>query len=195
MKHFFFYLLICLSATSYSQTIDSVPQNRVIVHSDYRLEILAKKESEINTAILKSQARSARGYRLMVLNTYDRDYALKVRSELLQKFPDQKPYMWYANPYIKLKFGNFRTKEEAEDYKSQISRMLNGASIYLLSETIEVKPDKDFNPDDMKWGFLVISTQEKPPELLWCWKGVKAFTAKKVKASLFSLFVFHHSKL
>lgn len=150
MKQLFFCLFICLSANSYSQTIDSVPQNRVIVHSDYRLEILARKESEINTAILKSQARTAKGYRLMVLNTYDRDYALKVRSELLQKFPEQKPYMWYANPYIKLKFGNFRTKEEAEDYKSQISRMLNGASIYVLSETIEVKPDKDFNPDDIK---------------------------------------------
>lgn len=154
MKQLFFLLLTCLSANSYSQTIDSVSasasQNRVVVHSDYRLEILARKESEINTAILKSQARTARGYRLMVLNTYDRDYALKVRSELLQKFPEQKPYMWYANPYIKLKFGNFRTKEEAQDYKDQISRMLNGASIYLLSETIEVKPDKDFNPDDIK---------------------------------------------
>ncbi|CAN5395123.1 hypothetical protein BH20BAC1_BH20BAC1_01770 [soil metagenome] len=85
----------------------------------------------------------------MVLNTNDRAYALKVRSELLQRFPDQKPYMWYANPYIKLKFGNFRTKEEADDYRRQISQMLDGANIYLLSETIEVKPDKDFNPDEM----------------------------------------------
>ncbi len=150
MKQLFFFLLISLSLNSYSQNTDSVPTNRVLVHSDYRLEILARKESEINTAILKAQARTAQGYRLMVLNTYDRDYALKVRSELLQKFPEQKPYMWYANPYIKLKFGNFRTKEEAEDYKGQISRMLDGASIYLLSETIEVKPDKDFNPDDIK---------------------------------------------
>ncbi len=150
MKQLFSYLLVFFSINSYSQTIDSVPQNRVIVHSDYRLEILARKESEINTAILKTLARTAKGYRLMVLNTNDRDYALKVRSELLQKFPEQKPYMWYSNPYIKIKFGNFRTKDEAEDYKDKISRMLNGASIYLLSETIEVKPDKDFNPDDMK---------------------------------------------
>ncbi len=150
MRHLFFLIIIFFSVNTYSQSIDSLAQNRVVVHSDYRLEILARKEAEINTAILKSQARTARGYRLMVLNTNDRDYALKVRSELLQKFPEQKPYMWYANPYIKIKFGNFRTKEEAEDYKDQVSRMLNGASIYLLSETIEVKPDKDFNPDDMK---------------------------------------------
>ena len=150
MKLLLFFLFTGFSIHSFSQVADSATQNKVIVHSDYRLEILARKESELNTAILKSQARSARGYRLMVLNTNDRDYALKVRTELLQKFPEQKPYMWFSNPYIKLKFGNFKTKEEAEGYRTLISRMLDGASIYLLTETIEVKPDKDFNPDDTR---------------------------------------------
>ena len=45
--------------------------------------------------------------------------------------------MWFSNPYIKLKFGNFRTKEEAEDYRSQISRMLDGATIYLLEKRLK----------------------------------------------------------
>ncbi len=150
MKLLLFFLLTGFSIHSFSQVNDSANQNKVIVHSDYRLAILARKESEINTAILKSQARSAKGYRLMVLNTNDRDYAMKIRTELLQKFPEQKPYMWFSNPYIKLKFGNFKTKEEAESYRGQISRMMDGASIYLLTETIEVKPDKDFNPDDIR---------------------------------------------
>ncbi len=103
------------------------------------------------------QARTAQGYRLMVLNTNDKDYAFKVRAELLQRFPEQKPYMWFANPYIRIKFGNFRTKEEADVYKKQISKMLNGSSIYYLHETIEVVPDKDFNPDDMRWVFFFFS--------------------------------------
>ena len=150
MKLLLFFLLTGFSIKSFSQVADSTNENKIIVHSDYRLAILARKESEINTAILKSLARTAKGYRLMVLNTNDRDYALKVRTELLQKFPEQKPYMWFSNPYIKLKFGNFKTKEEAESYRGQISRMLDGATIYLLSETIEVKPDKDFNPDEMR---------------------------------------------
>ncbi|MEO6220455.1 MAG: hypothetical protein ABIO81_08510 [Ginsengibacter sp.] len=149
MKHLFFLVLVCYSINSYAQNLDT-EENKVVVHNDYRLDILARKQAEINTAILKSQARTAHGYRLMVLNTNDRDYAMKIRTELLQKFPEQKPYMWFSNPYIKLKFGNFRTREEAAVYKTQISRMLNGASIYFLSETIEVKPDKDFNPDDIK---------------------------------------------
>lgn len=150
MKQLFFLLFICFSINSYAQIVDTVIENKVIVHSDYRLDIIARKQAEINTSILKSQARTAKGFRLMVLNTNDREYAMKIRTELLQRFPEQKPYMWFSNPYIKLKFGNFRTREEADVYKTQISRMLNGASIYFLSETIEVKPDKDFNPDDMK---------------------------------------------
>jgi len=28
--------------------------------------------------------------------------------------------------------------------------MLNGANIYFLNENIEVVPDKDFDPDEMK---------------------------------------------
>jgi len=58
--------------------------------------------------------------------------------------------MWYANPYIRIKFGNFRTREEALQYQKQISQMLGGTSIYLIPETIEVDPGKDFDPDDMK---------------------------------------------
>ncbi|MEO7960300.1 MAG: SPOR domain-containing protein [Ginsengibacter sp.] len=150
MKQTLFFLSLFLSVNVFAQYSDSSHDSRVVVHSDYRLDILGKRISEINTSILKAQARTAKGYRLMVLNTNDREYALRVRSELLQRFPEQKPYMWFANPYIKIKFGNFRTKEEATDYKSQISKMLDGASVYLLSETIEVKPDKDFDPDELR---------------------------------------------
>ena len=148
MKHIFIVIFIFLNFYSFAQSSDSLVANKIIVHKDFRLDILANKESDINTAILKEEARIGKGYRLMILNTNDREYAMKIRGELLQKCPEQKTYMWFANPYIKIKFGNFKTKQEADTYKSQISRMLNGASIYYLSENIEVKPDKDFNPDD-----------------------------------------------
>ncbi|MDQ2718424.1 MAG: SPOR domain-containing protein [Bacteroidota bacterium] len=150
MKQLFILLFIGFGFSGFAQNIDSLTENKVIVFKDPRLDILAKKESEINTAILKTESRLAKGYRLMVLNTSDKDYAFKVRAQLLQTFPEQKPYMWFANPYIRIKFGNFRTKEEAEVYRKQISKMLNGANIYYLPETIEVVPDKDFDPDSMK---------------------------------------------
>ena len=149
MKHLFILLFISLTSHSFAQVTDTSVENKVVIRQDYRLDILARKEAAINTDILKAQARIGNGYRLMILNTNDRGYAMKIRGELLQKYPDQKTYMWFANPYIKIKFGNFKTKEEAESYKREISKMLNGATIYYLPETIEVKPDKDFNPDDI----------------------------------------------
>lgn len=136
-------ILILFSNYCFSQTTDSLPVNKVVVMKDYRIDIVAAKEAELNNVILQQNARRASGYRLMVLNTSNKDYAFKVRAELLQKFPEQKPYMWYANPYIRIKFGNFKTKEEAEPYRKAISEMLGGATIYYIPETIEVNPVKD----------------------------------------------------
>lgn len=154
MKYFFFITFLFVANSIFSQIpdssfIDSSFEKKITVFKDYRLDIIASKEAEINTALLKQKARTAKGYRLMVLNTSDKEYAFKVRTELLQRFPEQKPYMWFANPYIRIKFGNFRTKDEAEYYKKQISIMLNGANIYYLSEMIEVTPGDDFDPDNM----------------------------------------------
>ena len=130
--------------------IDSLPKNTVIVHSDYRLDILGKKEAELNAAIAKTLERSAIGYRLQILSTNDKELAFKTRTQLLQKFPDQKVYMYFLSPYVKLKFGNFRTKQEAETYRKQISKMLGGISIYLLNERVEVKPEKDPKEEEIK---------------------------------------------
>ncbi|MBN9351230.1 MAG: hypothetical protein J0H55_11155 [Chitinophagaceae bacterium] len=122
----------------------------IIVFSDFRLGVIGQRESAINTSILKYKAQFVKGYRLMILNTQDRNYAFKVRTQLLQNFPEQKPYMWYVSPYIRLKFGNFQTKEEAEVYQKKISKMLDGANIYLLNETIEINPGADFDPESMR---------------------------------------------
>ncbi|MCW5913878.1 MAG: SPOR domain-containing protein [Chitinophagaceae bacterium] len=140
--------ILCGSLVS-AQRADTL-SNGIIVFSDYRLPLLKSREAEVNSAALKIKARYIKGYRLMVLNTSDKNYAFKVRAELLQRFPNQKPYMWFANPYIRIKFGDFRTKEEAERYQAQISRILGGAKIYLLNETIEVNPGKDFDPESMR---------------------------------------------
>jgi hypothetical protein len=147
MRYFFVLILVAFSGSLAAQNTDSL--HKVVVFKDYRLDILGRKQAEINTAILKQQARTTQGFRLMILNTSDKDYAFKVRAELLQKFPEQKLYMWFANPYIRIKFGNFKTKEEADVYKNQISKMLDGASIYYIPEMIEVDPGENFDPDSL----------------------------------------------
>ena len=147
MKKFLFSILCISGLQTFAQT-DSTSTNAVVVYKDFRLNILARKQAELNDALTKSAARSAMGFRLQVLSTNDREYAMKTRTQLLQKFPEQKVYMMYQMPYVKLKFGNFKTKQEAEIYKKMISRMLDGASIYTLAEKIEIKPEKEIKEDN-----------------------------------------------
>jgi len=149
-----FILILCLTmffgvGSADAQVADTL-RSGVLVFHDYRMQEIKNKELEMNTAVLKNKARLIKGYRLMILNTRDKNYAFKVRAELLKTFPEQKPYMWFANPYIRLKFGNFRTEEEAEDYRRKISKMLGGANIYLLNEIIEVNPGANFEPESMR---------------------------------------------
>ncbi|MEO5781926.1 MAG: SPOR domain-containing protein [Ginsengibacter sp.] len=146
MKKLIFSILCLTALRSFGQT-DSVNTIPVIIHKDFRLDILARKEAELNLAAIKAAARTGMGYRLQVLSTNDRALAMKTRTELLQKYPDQKVYMFYQAPYVKLTFGNFTTKQEAELYKNQISRMLGGASVYTLSQRIEIKPEKEVRDD------------------------------------------------
>jgi hypothetical protein len=124
-------------------TIDTLTQGKVIIHKDSRLDELARREAAFNDNYV-ANIRSAKGYRLMLLSTNDRPMAMKVRTQLLQRYPDQKVYMSFQPPYIKLKFGNFIDKAEAESYKKEIQKSkLVATNIYLIPETIEIKPDKN----------------------------------------------------
>lgn len=149
MKHLIFPILIILCFSAKAQT-DTIIKNNVIVHSDFRLEILGRKEAELNTMVAKYAERSAIGYRLQILSTNDKELAFKTRTQLLQTFPEQKVYMYFQAPYVKLKFGNFRSKQEADQYKKQISKMMGGVSIYLLNERVEVKPEKELKNEEIK---------------------------------------------
>ncbi len=142
-------LLFFAGAVS-AQTVrtDSVVGGIVTVTKDPRMDILGKKVAEFNEAA-NSGLRSAKGYRLQVLSSNDRDYAMKVRASLLQKFPEQKVYMTFQAPYIRLKFGNFVEKEEAERYRKMLTNgKIVSTSIYLVPEMVEVKPDKNKDKDD-----------------------------------------------
>ena len=118
---------------------DSTVESKVTITKDHRLDILAKAEVDINNM----SNRFAKGYRLFVLKTNNRDYALKVRSYLVQNFPDEKVIMTYQSPFIKMKFGDFLEKKDAENCRDQIIRdgVVTG-NIYVVPDTIELKPDQ-----------------------------------------------------
>ena len=132
--------LLFISGSSLAQHsgADSMPA-KVTVTKDPRLDILAKAEAEINSYA----NRFTKGYRLFVLKTTDRNYAMRVRTYLLQNFPEEKVVMTFQAPFIKMKFGDFVDKKEAEKCRDIIlkSGVVTGG-VYLLPEMVELKPDK-----------------------------------------------------
>ena len=128
---------------------DTAATGKVTVYKDARLDILAKKEAEFNKATVGLGSKVAKGYRLLVVSSNDKNYAMNVRTQLLQRFPEQKPYMSFQPPFIKIKFGDFVEKSEAERYKKMItSSKIVSTNIYLVVENVEVKIDKNKESDD-----------------------------------------------
>jgi hypothetical protein len=145
-----------LSTSSLAQETtgkDTVLEAKTTVIKDPRIDVLGHKQHEVNTKASEPNlgARAAKGYRLMVLSSNDRDLAMKVRAQLLQRFPEQKVYMAYLAPYIKLKFGNFVEKGDADRYKKMIKQAgIVSTNVYLVPEIVEVKPDKDKDKEKEK---------------------------------------------
>ena len=148
MKNFLscFVLLMLLNrAGAQTMVSDTLQGGNIIVSKDARLDLLAKKEMEFNIL----GAKSAKGYRLLVMNSNDREKVMAVRSKLLQQYPDQKVYMTFQAPNIKLKFGNFVDKAEAEKYRDLLSsKKVVTTNVYVVPEIVEVKPDKTKEQDD-----------------------------------------------
>ncbi|MBS1927151.1 MAG: hypothetical protein IT254_08005 [Chitinophagaceae bacterium] len=120
--------------------IDS--SRNITVIKDPRIDLLGKEMAKYNES-LAEKMRSTKGYRLMVMNSSNRSEVMKVRQQLLQMFPEQSVYIVFQSPYMKLKFGNFLEKGEAEDYRKIISaaQLVNG-NIYIVPEMIEIRADK-----------------------------------------------------
>ncbi len=147
----FLFILGCVSPLCAQQIVaDSIPSGIVTVSKDPRIEILGKKMAEYNES-LANKIHTTRGYRLMILRTNNRSYALQVRAQLLQLYPDEAIYMIFQSPFIKMKFGNFLDKKEAEDFRKMISqaKIVEG-NIYIVPELVEVKADRLNIPEEQQ---------------------------------------------
>ena len=144
----FLFAVFCFTNLSAQKINDTIISGNAIVIKDGRIDILGKKMAEYNSSLgtvtYANGLTSAKGYRLMVVSTNDRPYAMKIRAQLYQMFPDQKQYMSFQMPNIKIKFGNFLDKADAEKVRKQIlGTKLVTNNIYILPETIEIKPAKE----------------------------------------------------
>src|ERR1700730_16654085 len=104
-------LVSLFSLTLFSQqtTIDS---SSVVVHKDPRIDLLIKKQADINEITTRDSRKIAKGFRLLVINTSKREEAITAKTRLYQYFPELKSYLLYQSPYYKLKAGNFKERKD-----------------------------------------------------------------------------------
>lgn len=140
MKFLFLSLLILFTGVAFSQ--DAVDTNSVVIHKDQRVDVLLKKQADFNLAYKKANARTAKGYRLLVMSTNKRDEAIAAKTKVYSNFPELQAYLVYQTPYFKLKAGNFRTREEAKEYQKILSAHFP-KGVLVISDIIELTPDKE----------------------------------------------------
>ena len=137
MKFVFTILFSLIIAELYSQS--DTPS--VVVYKDTRIDLLIKKQIDINEETTRENRRTASGYRILVINSNDRKKVFAAKAKIYQLYPDLKPYLLYQAPFYKLKVGNFRTKEEAEEFLVELSRDFP-TGLYIVRDIIEVKPER-----------------------------------------------------
>jgi len=142
MKKVLFLITCLVSLSAFTQETTSLDGPSVIVHKDPRIDALVKKQSNINITVKKAAGRTMRGYRLLIVNTNSRDEAIAAKTKIYTHFPDQKAYLTYQSPFFKLKAGNYQTRDEAKRYQSLMNNLFP-KGVFIVSETIEVKPEKD----------------------------------------------------
>ena len=137
MKFLFTLLFSLVIGKVFSQT--DTPS--VVVYKDSRIDLLIKKQIDINEETTRENRRTASGYRILVINSNDRKKVFAAKAKIYQLYPDLKPYLLYQAPFYKLKVGNFRTKEEAEEFLVELSRDFP-TGLYIVRDIIEVKPER-----------------------------------------------------
>lgn len=144
MKKVLLALSLFIYGVGFTQTstnpVSATSVQTVIVHKDPRIDVLIKKKADVNKTSKKSMARTARGYRLLVINTNSRDEAVAAKTKIYTYFPELKAYLSYQSPYFKLKAGNFQTRDEAIRYQKSMATIFP-KGVFLVNDIVEVKPE------------------------------------------------------
>jgi hypothetical protein len=114
----------------------------ITIHKDPRLDLLIKKQIELNKEVYILNARSGQGFRVLVTNTKDRSTAMEIKSRMLQEFPEHKTYLIYHSPYFKVQVGNFKERAEADQLRKEISRIYP-TGVVVVPAIVELKPEMD----------------------------------------------------
>ncbi len=140
-------LLVAVFGALQTMAQDAVTDsNTVIVRKDPRLDLLVRKQAQINELTTRDARRTAKGFRLIVISTNSREEAIAAKAKVYTYFPELKAYMWHQSPYYRVKAGNFKDRKEAEDYRKKMNDLFP-KGVFIMNDIIEVKPEKMLGDD------------------------------------------------
>jgi hypothetical protein len=140
-------LFVSFHSIAQDTTKVALDSNGVVVHKDPRLDLLVKKQAQINEESTREARRTDKGYRLMIISTNNRDEAIAAKTKIYTYFPELKAYLWHQSPYYKLKAGNFKDRKEAEAYQKRMN-VYFPKGVFIMKDIIEVKPGSRDDEDD-----------------------------------------------
>lgn len=136
MKLFILLIAIFLSGQLFGQDSPSV-----VIHKDPRVDMLLRKQIEFNELNSRESRRFVSGYRILVLNTNDRNKAIDAKARIVREFPEMKSYLTYQPPFFKVKLGDFKDRSEAEEVLPDVQRFFP-SGVFIVRDIIEVNPDR-----------------------------------------------------
>lgn len=140
MKFVLSLFAVLISTLAFAQTNDTdSTQKTVTVHKDARIDLLMAKQAQINEETSRNARRTAKGFRIMIISTSNRDEAISAKTTVYTYFPELKAYLWHQSPFYKLKAGNFKDRKEAEAYQTRLNQYFS-KGVYVISDVIETKP-------------------------------------------------------
>ena len=137
-------MLIIICVILFGRVSAQTDTNSIVIHKDHRVDLLVKKQIQINEETTRESRSHVPGYRIQVINSPDRNKVFAAKTKVYQEYPELKPYLIYQAPNYKLKLGNFKTEEEADPYIKKLSKLFP-TGVYLTHDIIDVKLDQ---PED-----------------------------------------------
>jgi hypothetical protein len=112
--------------------------SKVSVQKDNRIDLLIKKQIQVNEETSRQSRRQDKGFRLLVISTTLREEALAAKTKVYTYFPELKAYLFHQSPYYRVKAGNFKERKEAEQYQRRLE-LLFPKGVFIINDVIEVK--------------------------------------------------------
>ena len=133
--------LLCSYGNCWSQDslfIAKRDTQTVSIQKDPRLDLLIKKQIQINEETSRNARRQEKGFRLLVISTTLREEAITAKTKVYTAFPELKAYLYHQTPYYKVKVGNFKERKDADIYQKRLE-LLFPKGVFVINDIIEVK--------------------------------------------------------